>query len=585
MELQAIPGWDTETVRRMLPMVKLGEDQQIMPVFTERFSKGEHSFLLRTGRMLERAKGFFENDSGLTPYTGDRQKLMLRYTYRFRNLLQWGITAEKDPGEPLWKKNYRKGFDYYSAHLAIRDFRFIKALVLGDYHINFGQGLVHWQSMAFRKSAETIQALRQGHILRPYNGTDENRFHRGAGIELGKNKWNLLLFLAMDKLDGNLGLDTSNKLKKVFTSFQTSGLHRTMSEIQDKDALHQKAWGGQIGFRQGRFRMAFNGIRYQFSENIQKKSEPYNLHAISGKNWANYSLDFGFTYKNLYLFGEVATDNRHHHALVQGLLASLHPAFDFSLLYRNISPAYRALQSNAFTENAETQNENGMYAGISYRPKPGWRLDAYTDIYRFPWISYRVDRPASGFNQLVQLSWKPHKKMEMYLRFQKELKSLNKSAIYAMLNELDTVARTNLRWQCAFQPHPVLVIRNRLDLNWYQKGIEKELGFQAYIDLIYKAFNKPYSFSFRIAWFQTDGYNSRIYGYEQDVLYYYAISSLFYSGTRLYLLFHYNFHKNWQFWAKVSSTLYADNQSIGSGLSEILTRHKTEIRFQVQYRL
>ncbi len=452
MELQSIPGWGTETVRRILPMVKLGEDQQIVPVFRERITKGEHSFLLRTGRVLEKSKGFMKNDSGLTPFAGDRQKLMLRYTYRFRNLLQWGITAEKDPGEPLLKSGYRKGFDFYSAHLSIRDFRFIRAMVLGDYHINFGQGLVHWQSMAFKKSAETIQSLRQGHVLRPYNGTDENRFHRGAGIELGKKQWSLLLFLAIDKSDGNLVADTGSQFKKVFTSFQTSGLHRTVSEIDDKDALRQNTMGGQIGFRQGRFKLSFNGIRYQFSNEIRKENEPHNLYAISGKNWFNYSIEYGFTYKNLYLFGEAALDKKKHHALIQGMLASLHPSLDFSLVYRNISPAYRALQSNAFTENAETQNENGIYAGFSYKPRPGWRLDAYFDVYQFPWVTYRTDRPAAGFNELIQVSFKPHKKLDMYLRYQKEIKTLNEPEVDGNLNVPVSVSRRNLRWQCCLSP-------------------------------------------------------------------------------------------------------------------------------------
>ena len=584
VELQSVPGWDIETIKRILPFLKLGEDQNIMPVMRERLNKGEHSFLLRTGRVLEKSLGFLRNDSGITPFTGDRQKLMLRYMYRFRNLLQWGITAEKDPGEPMFKKGYKKGFDFYSAHLAIRDFRFIKAFIAGDYHINLGQGLVHWQSMAFRKSAETIQVLRQGNGLRPYNGTDENRFHRGAGVELRKNQWSLLLFLAKDKIDGNISADTTNQFERVLTSFQTSGLHRTRGELQDKDVFKQNVWGGQMGFRQGRFKISINGVQYHFSENILKKEEPYNLYAIAGKHWANYSVDYGFSWKNLYLFGEAAKDIKGKYAFEQGMLASIHPKIDFSCVYRNISPAYRAIQSNAFTENAEAQNENGIYAGISFRPKPIWRLDAYFDLYKFPWVSYSADMPSAGQNQLIQLFWKPHKKLEAYLRFQKESKSLNGSVSSNNMNELVSVTRSGFRLQCSFQPYPGFVIRNRVDVNWYEKSGQKEEGFQALIDFIFKSNVKPFSISTRIAWFQTDGYNSRVYGYENDVLYYYSISSLFDTGMRFYFLFHQNIHKNWQFWCKLSTSLYADNQSVGSGLTEIPRRHRSEIRFQLQYR-
>ncbi len=583
-ELQAVPGWDVETVKRILPFLKLGEEQNIFPVMKERLRKGEHSFLLRTGRVFEKSIGFSKNDSGLIPFSGDRQKFMLRYMYRFRNLLQWGITAEKDPGEPMFKNGFKKGFDFYSAHLAIRDFRIIKAFIAGDYHINLGQGLIHWQSMAFRKSAETIQVLRQGNGLRPYNGTDENRFHRGAGIELRKNQWSLLLFLAKDKLDGNILADTTNHFKKVLTSFQTSGLHRTMGEYQDKDAFTQQVWGGQVGFRQGRFKIAINGVQYHFNENILKKKEPYNLFAIEGRNWANYSVDYGFSWKNLYLFAEVAKDFKGSFAFEQGLLASIHPKIDFSFVFRNISPAYRAIHSNAFTENAEAQNENGIYAGISFRPKPGWRMDAYIDIYKFPWVSFSADMPATGQNQLIQFFWKPHKKLETYIRFQKETKSLNGIGFSANMNELVSVNRSGIRLQCSFQPYPGIIIRNRIDLNWYKKSAQKEEGFQSFIDVIYKSIDKPFAISTRIAWFQTDGYNSRIYGYENDVLYYYSISALSNTGVRFYFLYHHNINRKWQFWCKLSSTLYADNQSVGSGLTEISQRHRSEIRFQLQYR-
>lgn len=584
MELQAVPGWDAETVRRVLPFLKLGEDQFILPVFRERVRKGEHSFLLRTSRVLEKSSGFLKSDSGIAPFTGDRQKLMLRYTYRFRNLLQWGITAEKDAGEPLIKKGYRKGFDFYSAHLAIRDFRFIKALMIGDYHVNMGQGLIHWQSMAFGRSAETIHALRQGQTLRSYNGTDENRFHRGLGIELAKKSWSISLFYASDKMDGNLATDTGLSAGRVLTSFQTSGLHRTDSEIMDKDAFRQKVIGGRLGFRKGRLNMAVNGLQYFFSETIQRKNEPYNLFSVTGKRWSNYSVDYGYTFKNVYVFGELASDKNRHHAVVQGLLASLHPTLDISVVYRHISPAYRSFNANAFTENREPQNERGIYTGLSWRPVPGWRLDFYADHFHFPWLAYRVDRPATGQGYLAQLGWKPNKKSELYVRFQQETKSNNHFLGNTGLNILQPYTRTTLRWQSSFAASSSITIRSRLDLSWYDQLKEHEQGFMTFLECLYKAFSKPYSIIGRLAWFQTDGYNSRVYAYEQDVLYYYSISSFFDSGLRAYVVYQQDVHRNWRFWVKIATSLYADNESIGSDLTEIKGNRKSSIQFQLQYR-
>ena len=121
-----------------------------------------------------------------------------------------------------------------------------------------------------------------------------------------------------------------------------------------------------------------------------------------------------------------------------------------------------------------------------YRPKPGWRLDAYIDVYKFPWVSYSADMPAAGLNQLIQLFWKPHKKLETYLRFQKESKSLNGPGLSTILMNWYRY-RSGFRLQSSFQPYPGFIIRNRIDVNWFEKSGQKEEGFQAYIDFIFKS--------------------------------------------------------------------------------------------------
>ena len=70
-----------------------------------------------------------------------------------------------------------------------------------------------------------------------------------------------------------------------------------------------------------------------------------------------------------------------------------------SLFYRNISTSISiTLYTNAFTENTYPTNEKGFYAGIinTGRDNP-WRIDAYADFYKFPWLRYRVDAPSYRF--------------------------------------------------------------------------------------------------------------------------------------------------------------------------------------------
>ena len=62
-------------------------------------------------------------------------------------------------------------------------------------------------------------------------------------------------------------------------------------------------------------------------------------------------------------------------AFVQGALISLGENLDLSFLYRNISPAFQSLYSDAFTENSVPNNEKGFYAGLSFRPAAGLQAE------------------------------------------------------------------------------------------------------------------------------------------------------------------------------------------------------------------
>ena len=74
---------------------------------------------------------------------------------------------------------------------------------------------------------------------------------------------------------------------------------------------------------------------------------------------------------------------------------------------------------------------------------------------------------------------------------------------------------------------------------------------------------KAYSISARISAIETGGYNSRIYAYERDMLYYYAIPSLYNVGYRNYILFNYKISNHLQIWLKWIQA----KQNINSSLS------------------
>src|SRR5205085_8420550 len=110
-----------------------------------------------------------------------------RYKYAYKDLLQYGITGEKDAGEEFFKGSQIQVFDFYSAHFFLHNPGMIRTLALGDYTVNMGQGLIQWQGLAFKKGTDITGIKRQSAVLRPYNSAGEVNFHRGAGITIAKN--------------------------------------------------------------------------------------------------------------------------------------------------------------------------------------------------------------------------------------------------------------------------------------------------------------------------------------------------------------------------------------------------------------
>ena len=584
-ELQAVPGWDLRTITRLRPYVVAGPGNGPRQTISSRLRNGEHSLLVRASQVLERAKGFLPDPTATADhYWGSQQKILLRYKYVYRNLLQYGIVAEKDAGEQFFKGKQRMGFDFYSVHVFIRNTGIIRSLAVGDYSVNLGQGLIQWQGLAFKKSVDAVNIKRESPVLRPYNSAGEINFHRGAGITLAKGKWQATLFFSYRKVDANYVSDTLQGWGEYVSSLQTSGYHRTKSETADKGIQRQLAVGGTLSYRYKNLQVGLNGIHYALKYPILKSPDPYNKYALSGKNFGNYSIDYGYTFRNVHLFGEVAFTSSLKMAMLSGMVAAVSSRVDLALLYRNISPAYQTLYASAFTENTSPVNEKGFYAGVTVRPSAYCRIDAYADIYKFPWLKYRVDGPSAGSDYLVQFSYQPNKRTEIYTRYHSESKQGNEPGGDNRLAVLAKQPKKNWRTHVSHQFNREMTIRSRVEMTWFDKnGPDPGHGFLFYADLLYRPPLKPYSGSLRFQYFQTDNYNSRLYAYENDVLYAYSTPVFYDKGLRYYINLAYEMTERLSFWVRWSQTIYPGKTLIGSGLDEIDHNHKTEVKFQALY--
>ncbi|MBE7179273.1 MAG: helix-hairpin-helix domain-containing protein, partial [Mucilaginibacter polytrichastri] len=255
-----------------------------------------------------------------------------------------------------------------------------------------------------------------------------------------------------------------------------------------------------------------------------------------------------------------------------------------TLLARNYGRDYRSMFNQAISEGSYAANERGFYGGISINPNRRWQVMAYADVFRFPWLRYRVDAPSSGYELYTQTSYSPDSRTSFYIRYRFETKQQNDDVV-SMYHAIPNVIRQNIRADAAFHLYRNFSLRYRVEGVLYQKEIDHQRGLLAYQDLFYTPYrNNRFSASLRVAWFKTDSYDSRIYAFENDVLYSYAIPVYFGHGVRSYLNAHLSLKRGLDVWARYAVFAYREQTTVGSGLDQIDGNRKSDLKIQLRLR-
>lgn len=529
-ELQAIPGWEIPLIKELMKWFVLLEQPNKAEA-----SNGQHQIVIRLGRsgsssMLEQS--FLK---------GMKQTVF----YRNNNLtnVSFGLSAEKDAGE----KNI---FDFTSGYLQKSSVGIFKKIIVGDYLVTMGQGMIHWQGYAFGKGLNILSIMRQSTSLRPHTGTEENRFFRGVGFEIGKRNTCFYGFVSKKGLDANVMYDSLTE-KKWVSSLLLTGLHRNEREWIDKKSLQSFHTGFTVKrfLKSGHF--ALNGIYTGLNIPIQKRSLPYNTYSIKGDQFFNLSGDFILSTKWGTFFGELAADKDYSAGTVIGYLKNLHRSLDFGIQWRKISKSYHAFSPNIIGHQSSANNERGIYIGMNYKLNNRNRLEAYMDQFVHPFPVFSANGPQRGLIHALTYAVAPTKKWEIYIRLIEKRKTENLSSIQSKSHLLSVQQSFQLRIHAGFQINEALELRIRNELLTRKKEAGDNLhGWLSFAEIILHPVLQPYSISIRTTYFNTDGFDASIYSMERDLPQYYSMQSFFNRGNSSYLLFQTNISKKVHFAGK-----------------------------------
>lgn len=578
-ELQLVEGLDMTDIRRMLPFITLGDSQVSDDGISwwEVKKYGKHELYNRTDFGVETKKGYMSVGSespGSAAYTGDRVYSSLKYRFDFRDRIRFNITAEKDAGEPWWD---RKGVGFVSTSLQVRPGGWINNLVVGDFTAGFGQGLVLRQGFRRSKSSMVTQVMNVGAGFKRYASTNEHQFFRGIAASVRKSHLTLHAFASHRLLDASFE-------DSIFKSIYTTGLHRTHSEQEKRDRVGQSTAGATIIYSQPMYEIGYSGLYTRFTQPLLPTFKPYNQFYFSGEQQFNSGINYRFRWLQFNFFGETALSGNQGVATLNGLLFAPSSRVNVALVHRYYSHRFNSLFASAFSAQSRVGNEQGMYIGIELFPIAKWKMAAYADSYRFPWLRFGVDAPSYGNDFLVQLQHSASRKLQLSLRYR------YRQAFTSQRDERNPVVFTTLqtkwsgRFMVDYNSGPVQ-FRQSFEVNQYSASGTTTPGYAAWQDVSTQLGQLPLKLSWRYLVFNAPANDNRIYTYEADVLHAFSSPSFSGKGNRMYLVAQYVVADWLSVWLKASQLRYADGRmQIGSGNEQIMGTKRTEFHILLRFR-
>jgi hypothetical protein len=561
-ELAAIPGFNIENLKNISPLLTVSP---ILKVKTYKSSKG--MLLSNMSIRNPESAAYFSSDSLPSLYPGSPIKFAHRFNYKMGKHWSLGSTYEKDPGEQ-WILNKRP--EHLSAYLQYKSDYFIKHLIIGNFRIHRGLGLVHGLGFNSRSNGVNLNGFR-GAYAKSFASTSEYRYMRGIFIEAGSKNWRTDIFLSHVPVD--VSLFNITQKTELFEKTREGGLHRTVNEINGSDLALQQSAGISINRSFSRLNIGIcsshSGIKLT-SIGIDS-IVPVSLNNDYRSNHSIFATGFGNNYE---LFGEFALDRYFKHSILLGGSYDLNPAISGTFSYRRYQSDFTSQTPNAFGSGGDPENETGVNIGLAIVPAPYASLYLNTDIFKNLKKSSSDDLLTfRSYNTMrFKYDWKNGTKLELRITSKEQGNMGDKEEITRFRFHLENTYSEELRMSSRIEFSRLKTTElNSNGLIMYQQFTSK---LSDWISLTY-----------RILLFNSPEWKNRIYTYEPGVKYSFSFPAMHGKGSRNILVSSLKIGEWGTLRAKIGYTLYSHKRSTGSANDIRSGNHilDTELQLQVDF--
>jgi hypothetical protein len=229
----------------------------------------------------------------------------------------------------------------------------------------------------------------------------------------------------------------------------------------------------------------------------------------------------------------LSADDNKKLAVVQGISFRPSDRLTIGILFRNYNSGYTAFFGQGPGTGSKTTNENGVLENFTFEAARHLFISGGCDVQHFPWLKYRCSAPSCAIRQEIKVRFLPTEKISVDASYNYRLTMTDNAETTGIPDQEKLITRS-FKVSARYSIYNNLTLGTQIDYKIANpSGTRGMLLFQ---EISYNFRKVPVTVWARFCPFYTDDWDSRIYVYENDLLYSFSIPALYGKGSRSYIM-------------------------------------------------
>lgn len=403
-------------------------------------------------------------------------------TFRMRSRgesVETGVILQKDPGEYLLYSN--KGYtpDYFSGFVSLTAKRKPINLIIGDYKLQFGQGLHYWNGFTpwINTLSPTIE--RTGRELSPYTSALETKVLRGVALSATLKSWTITPFISSVGRDAHIDDKDQTKVNYLLTS----GNHRTESELAQKKNIRETLSGLRIRKSTQNGYLAGTLSYLKYNKYFTTDKAPYRQLNFSGNSTPALGIDYASYFNKVTLFGEFVVNKDLQGRFLNGLTWHLGQQLNLTGSMYHYSGQFFGPNSNPWINGSTGSNEQGINLGYSLLLFPRLNLSGFLSFYSNSSSTFRADSPSQHSKTQHQITYAFNDQITTYARITTRKNQSNNARVIDATKHLEEIHTQDFRFHMTVALVRDLKLQTQIDYRIKQFTSEQASGYLFFTSL------------------------------------------------------------------------------------------------------